>query len=118
MSPLKERLGRPSGFGAPERTATHARGPRILFADGQWRLCATSGLWNANMGCGNQRIAEAVGKVLIDHSYLSLFRSAHAPAINAAQALLGVCGEDHYDQVLFTTSGGSANDAAMKTARQ
>ncbi|MBE2997230.1 aspartate aminotransferase family protein [Nocardiopsis sp. HNM0947] len=113
-----ELLGRPSGFGAPERTATHAQGTRVLFADGHWRLCATSGLWNANLGYGNRRIADAVGKALIDHSYLSLFRSAHTPAINAARALLGVCGEEHYAQVLFTTSGGSANDAAMKLARQ
>lgn len=116
--PLWELLGRPSGFGAPEHTATHARGVRVRFADDRWRLCATSGLWNSNLGYGNQRVAEAVGRALIDHSYLSLFRGGHSPAVEAARALLEVCGQDHYGRVLFTTSGGSANDAAMKMARQ
>src|SRR5699024_1090400 len=38
--------------------------------------------------------------------------------VKAARALLEVCGPDNYGRVLFTTSGGSANAAAMKMARQ
>ncbi|MFK0007997.1 daptide-type RiPP biosynthesis aminotransferase [Paenarthrobacter sp. NPDC090520] len=98
-------------------TATAADGVHVTFADKQRRLCAKSGLWNANLGFGNSFIAAAVAEELKRASYLSLFRTAHERAIEAAGALLGLSGNT-FSKVLFSTSGSAANDAVMKLARQ
>ncbi|HEY0532718.1 MAG TPA: daptide-type RiPP biosynthesis aminotransferase [Actinoplanes sp.] len=116
--PLWESLTPPSRFGDPGRTAVRAEGTRILFEDGAWRLCATSGLWNVSLGYGNRRIAEAVSEALRDASYLTLFRGGHRLAVEASRQLLDLAGPEHYGRVAYATSGGSANDQAMKIARQ
>jgi adenosylmethionine-8-amino-7-oxononanoate aminotransferase len=94
-----------------------ADGTHIRFADGTWALCATSGLWNVNLGYGNKAIVTAVAESLTTASYLTLFRGSHSPAVEAASALLDVCGPEHFGRVLFSTSGGAANDAMMKLVR-
>ncbi|WP_349879211.1 daptide-type RiPP biosynthesis aminotransferase [Micromonospora sp. HUAS YX12] len=116
--PLWELLIPPSRHGRHDRTAVEAAGTQILFADGVWRLCATSGLWNANLGYGNTVIADAVAEALRTASYLTLFRSGHTWAVAAARALLRVAGPDRFARVLFSTSGSAANDMVMKLARQ
>lgn len=116
--PVWELLGPPSDFNRAEHTAVRADGTRVQFADDRWRLCATSGLWNVNLGYGNRAVAEAVGKALRDASYLTLFRAGHQPAVAASRALLDVCGREHFGRVVFATSGGAANDLVMKLARQ
>jgi adenosylmethionine-8-amino-7-oxononanoate aminotransferase len=116
--PLWESLSPPSRFGDPSRTAVRAEGTRILFEDGAWRLCATSGLWNVSLGYGNRRIAEAVAEALRDASYLTLFRGGHRLAVEASRELLDLAGPEHFGRVAYATSGGSANDQAMKIARQ
>lgn len=98
-------------------TATAADGVHVTFADGKRRLCAKSGLWNANLGYGNTNIANAVANELKTASYLPLFRTAHERAIQAADTLLSLP-RNTYSKVLFSTSGGAANDAVMKLARQ
>lgn len=115
--PVWESLIPPSRYGLSDRHAVAAAGTRVRFADGTWALCATSGLWNVNLGYGNPAITEAVARSLSATSYLTLFRSGHAPAVRAARALLGVCGADQFGRVLFSTSGGAANDAVMKLVR-
>lgn len=116
--PLWELLSPPSSWGAPERTAVRAEGTRVLYADGRWRLCATSGLWNVNLGYGNRRIADAIAASLYETAYFTLFRSAHSGAVKAAGALVELAGPEQFRRVAFTTSGGSANDMVMKIARQ
>lgn len=106
---------------APDETApcaVAAHGNRVLFADGEELLCGTSGLWNANLGYGNTAIADAVADALRAASYLSVFRCKNQYAQRAARALIEVCGAEHYGRVLFSTSGGAVNDAAMKLTRQ
>ena len=103
---------------APDQVAVGAAGNRIRFADGSERLCATSGLWNVPLGFGAPAITEAVDRATREASYLSLFRAPHRHAQIAADALIDVAGEDRYSRVIFSTSGGAANDAAMKLARQ
>lgn len=115
--PLWESLTPPSQYGKPERLAMAAKGTRLQFADGSWALCATSGLWNVNLGYGNQAIAEAIAESLTTASYLTLFRGGHDLAVRAATALLAVCGADRFGRVLFSTSGGAGNDAMMKLVR-
>ncbi len=111
MSPVDVPLG-------PERIAVSAKGHHVRFADDSVRLCATSGLWNVPLGYGHAGVAEAVAAALRDASYLTLFRAVHRPAEDAAAALLDLAGADAYRSVVFSTSGGAANDAVMKLARQ
>ncbi|WP_091226532.1 daptide-type RiPP biosynthesis aminotransferase [Microbacterium sp. 3J1] len=103
---------------APDQVAIAAAGNRIEFADGSTRLCATSGLWNVPLGFGNPAITEAVNRAMRDASYLSLFRAPHRYAEAAAEALIDLADPARYSRVIFSTSGGAANDAAMKLARQ
>ncbi|SEJ40072.1 hypothetical protein SAMN04487917_105331 [Arthrobacter sp. yr096] len=104
-------------FTASSHTAIRANGVHVAFVDGQQRICAKSGLWNANLGFGNQHIADAVAAELRRASYLPLFRTAHRQAIAASRALLSLPSHS-FQRVVFSTSGGAANDAAMKLARQ
>ncbi|GGV50408.1 daptide-type RiPP biosynthesis aminotransferase [Microbacterium maritypicum] len=101
-----------------DRVAVGAAGNRIEFADGSTRLCATSGLWNVPLGFGNLAVTDAVDKATRDASYLSLFRAPHRYAQDAAEALIELADPSRYRRVIFSTSGGAANDAAMKLARQ
>lgn len=104
--------------GRDELCAVSAEGVRIRFADGRELLCGTSGLWNTNLGYGNPAIADAVAKALVEASYLNVFRYENDYARRAAAALVELCGADHYGRVVFSTSGGAANDLVMKLARQ
>ncbi|MFD9892457.1 daptide-type RiPP biosynthesis aminotransferase [Amycolatopsis sp. NPDC059027] len=115
--PLWESFVPPSEYGRADRHAVAAEGVRVRFADGRWALCATSGLWNVNLGYGNPAITGAVADALSGASYLSLFRAGHEPAVRAATALLEVCGPETFGRVLFSTSGGAANDVMMKLVR-
>ncbi|MDR6989624.1 adenosylmethionine-8-amino-7-oxononanoate aminotransferase [Paenarthrobacter nitroguajacolicus] len=104
-------------FIGKSHTAVSAQGVHVTFEDGRQRICAKSGLWNANLGFGNQHIAEAIARELRTASYLPLFRTAHRAAIEASGALLALTAHS-FQRVIFSTSGGSANDAVMKLARQ
>jgi adenosylmethionine-8-amino-7-oxononanoate aminotransferase len=115
--PVWDALVPPSQHGTIHRRTVGAKGHRITFADGTSVLDATSGLWNANLGYGNAVITAAVAAALTDASYLTLFRYGHEHAARAARALLDAAGPAHFDRVVFSTSGGAANDAAMKLAR-
>lgn len=108
----------PSAHGDDSRCLVSARGVRLRFADGSTALCGTSGLWNANLGYGNRAIAEAVAGALDSASYLGTFRWENAPIREAADRLCAVAGRDRFSRVLFSTSGGAANDLVMKLARQ
>jgi hypothetical protein len=100
------------------RIAVSARDRHVTYADGSTRLCATSGLWNVPLGYGNAAVSEAVERATRDASYLSLFRAPHRLAADAADALVGLAGPKTYERVIFSTSGGAANDAMMKLVRQ
>ncbi|MFE1036619.1 daptide-type RiPP biosynthesis aminotransferase [Streptomyces sp. NPDC058807] len=108
----------PSEHGADERRVVRAQGHRLTFADGAEVLDATSGLWNANLGYGNRAIAQAVADATLDASYMGTFRRTHDYARDAARALVEAAGPDRYARVLYSTSGSSANDVAMKMVRQ
>ncbi len=115
--PLWESLVLPSRYGRPEVHAVGCDGNRVHFADGTSALDVMSGLWNANLGYGNKAITEAITQCLTTASYLPLFRGGHRLAEQAAKALLNVSGPDHFGRVLFSTSGGAANDVMMKLVR-
>ncbi|WP_244176066.1 daptide-type RiPP biosynthesis aminotransferase [Microbacterium oxydans] len=113
---LWESLTPPSMWGRLQEHAVAAAGVRVRTADGITRLCATSGLWNVPLGYGNEAVADAVGAALRSASYLSLFRSSHSYAQEAAEMLLARAGD--YARVIFATSGAAANDLTMKLVRQ
>jgi len=114
---LWEGLTSPSSWGDPTRLAVDAAGTRVRFADGTTRICGTSGLWNVPLGYGNAAIADAVSGALRSASYLSLFRTSHVFALEAAEALLALT-DGRFARVLFSTSGAAANDMTMKLVRQ
>ncbi|WP_018500445.1 daptide-type RiPP biosynthesis aminotransferase [Parafrankia discariae] len=111
-------LSPPSQFGSPTARVVGASGVRVRFADGVTALCATSGLWNANLGYGNAAVADGVHRALLDASYLTLFRRSHPWAVEAARTLVELCGPDTFSRVMFSTSGSAANDVMMKIVRQ
>lgn len=113
-----EGLSAPSTWTREDERAVGAHGVRVAFADGSSRLCATSGLWNVPLGYGNDAVADAVGSALRSASYLSLFRTSHAFADEASEALLAMAGTEQLSRVVFSTSGAAVNDLAMKLARQ
>lgn len=96
--------------------AESASGVQVTGADGRRYLCADSGLWNTPLGYGNPVVAGAVAEALAVASYLPVFRSSHVLAERAAHALLERAG-GRYGRVLFSTSGGAANDTVMKLSR-
>lgn len=116
--PAWEGLTAPSTWRSQREQTVSARGVRVQTADGTSLLCATSGLWNVPLGYGNVVVADAVGAALKSASYLSLFRSAHSYAQEAAEMLVARAGAAHYSRVVFATSGAAANDLSMKLARQ
>ncbi|MFI1948672.1 daptide-type RiPP biosynthesis aminotransferase [Streptomyces virginiae] len=117
MTALWPYLIPPSSHGDDSICAVGATGHRVTFADGRTVLDADSGVWNVNIGYGNQHIAAAIAEAAEHASYLGAFRFENSYARRAAEDLLRVCGPDHYSRVLFSTGGGVANDAVMKLAR-
>ncbi len=106
----------PSRQGDPAICLESARGVHVQLADGRTLLDGTSGLWNTNLGYGNEVIAEASSAALRAASYLSTFRYENVYALRAAEALVDATA-GRYERVLFSTSGGAANDVAMKLVR-
>jgi adenosylmethionine-8-amino-7-oxononanoate aminotransferase/cytochrome P450 len=94
-----------------------AHGVRLRFADGRELLCGTSGLWNVNLGYGNEAIADATARALRDASYLGSWGYENVYSLAAAEAIVQIVGLGESARVLFSTSGGAANDLAMKVAR-
>ena len=117
MTALWPALLPPSRHGDDDLCLRGASGVRLSFLDGSERLCATSGLWNVNLGYGNEAIAKAVGEATRDASYLGVFRWENDRAREAADLLCEAAGSDHFGKVLFSTSGGAANDLVMKLVR-
>ncbi|QKW08015.1 aspartate aminotransferase family protein [Streptomyces sp. NA04227] len=115
--PLWPSLLPPERQGADELCAVSADGVRVRFADGRELLCGTSGLWNTNIGYGNPVVAEAVARAVREGSYLSVFRYENTYAREASRVLTELAGADHFGRVLWSTSGGAANDLVMKLAR-
>lgn len=104
--------------GRDDFCAVSASGVRVRMLDGRELLCATSGLWNSNLGYGNPAVAEAIGDVLHEASYLSAWNAENVQARRACAELVELAGAESFGRVLFSTSGGAANDLAIKLVRQ
>lgn len=106
-----------TGHGDDALCTVSAKGVRVRFADGRELLCGTSGLWNVNLGYGNEEVARRCAEALRDASYLNIFRYENSWARHAADRLIAAAGPDRWARVTYSTSGGAANDLAMKLAR-
>lgn len=107
----------PSQWDREDLCAVSASGVRVRYADGSERLDGSSGLWNVNLGYGNEAIADATAAALRDASYLGVWGFSNVYAREAASALLELAGPGRYARVLFSSSGGAANDLTMKLVR-
>lgn len=101
----------------PDLVLESCHGHRVVLGDGRTVLDGDSGLWNVPLGYGVPAIADAVHDAALRRSYLGQFRFAGAAATAAAEDLLAFTGADRYGRVIFSTSGGAANDACMKLVR-
>lgn len=97
--------------------AVTAKGIHVSFADGSTKLCGRSGLWNTNLGYGNEAVAEAAKDALLEASYLPVWGFDNKYARDAGNELIRLTNSQYFSRVLFSTSGGAANDAAMKLSR-
>jgi adenosylmethionine-8-amino-7-oxononanoate aminotransferase len=115
--PLWPAMLPPRRQGDDSLCAVSAKGVRVQFADGHERLDGSSGLWNVNLGYGNSAIAEAVSEALTSASYLSSWSFENSYTRQAAAALIELVGPEQFSRVIFSTSGGAANEVCMKIAR-
>lgn len=115
--PLWPSLLPPSRQGDDDLCVVSAHGVRVRVLSGRELLCGTSGLWNVPLGYGDEVIADAVAEATRRSSFAGVFRFENVDARAAAVDLIEVSAH-RYERVMFTTSGGSANDAAIKLVRQ
>lgn len=117
-APLAEFFTPVDSWADPANEAVSASRSTIVFADGSEALCAVSGLWNANLGYGNEAIADAIHQVNLGASTLPLFRRGSRIASEAARALLDFASPHQFATCWFSTSGSAALDTCVKFVRQ
>ncbi|MFV4912322.1 aminotransferase class III-fold pyridoxal phosphate-dependent enzyme [Microbacterium lacticum] len=117
LRPLWPSLTGWDAHGDDGRCVVSAHGTTVQMADGSRLVCGTSGLWNVNLGYGDPAIAAAIAEATTASSYAGVFRYENVYARRAAEDLIRLT-DERFDTVVFTTSGGSANDAVLKIARQ
>ncbi|WP_343978200.1 daptide-type RiPP biosynthesis aminotransferase [Kribbella koreensis] len=100
----------------PSAVAVAAKGLEVRFSDGSTCLDGASGLWNVMFGHANPRVNRAVTEALETAGYLKCFETSNSYAEDAASALIAEC--PAFRAVIFSTSGASANDLALKLVRQ
>jgi adenosylmethionine-8-amino-7-oxononanoate aminotransferase len=95
-----------------------ARGQGSLVYDdaGREYIDAAAGLWNLGLGLGNKGILKAMAEQGEALAYFGLFDATHGPAERLA-ALLVQLTESRMGHVYFSTTGTSAIEVALRTAR-
>src|SRR5208337_1138144 len=82
--------------------------------DGKSYIEAVSGLWSISLGFGQERLANAAYKQLMELPSYHLFRQmSHPRAIELAENLLSLAPVP-MSKVFFANSGSEANDTAIK----
>ena len=84
--------------------------------DGRKVLDAMAGLWNVNIGYGNQELPEVAYKQMKDLGYTSGFAGmTNPPSAELADKLAGFA-FPHLNFTYFTSGGSEATDTSIKTA--
>jgi adenosylmethionine-8-amino-7-oxononanoate aminotransferase len=94
-----------------------ADGVWLYSADGRKVLDAMAGLWNVNIGYGNQELPEAAWEQMRKLAYTSGFAGmSNPPSIELAEKLAGYA-HPTLNTTYFTAGGSESNETAFKTAR-
>jgi adenosylmethionine-8-amino-7-oxononanoate aminotransferase len=95
----------------------HADGVWLYTVDGRKVLDGMAGLWNVNIGYGNQELPEAAYAQMKKLAYTSNYVGmANPPSIELAHRLAGQA-HPTLNTTFFTSGGSESNDTAFKTAR-
>jgi 4-aminobutyrate---pyruvate transaminase len=93
------------------------QGVYVLDEHGHRYLEGMAGLWCANLGFSEARLAEAAREQMMRLPTYHMFGGkSHAPGIALAERLLALAPVP-MSKVLFTGSGSEANDTALKLVR-
>jgi putrescine---pyruvate transaminase len=91
-------------------------GSTIRDIEGNEYIDGLSGLWNVNVGHGRVELADAAAVQMKKLAYFSGYAgSSTIPSIALAERLVELAPE--MGAVFFSSGGGEANEAALKTAR-
>ncbi|RLT47332.1 MAG: aspartate aminotransferase family protein [Chloroflexi bacterium] len=108
-----------------QHPSTHANAMVVERADGVYLhtpegrkvLDGMAGLWNVNIGYGNQALPEAAREQMSRLAYTSNFTGmTNVPSSQLAKRLAGLA-HPTLNTTFFTSGGSEANDTAFKTAR-
>ncbi|PID90321.1 MAG: aspartate aminotransferase family protein [Bacteroidetes bacterium] len=103
----------------PYAPIAFARGEGALLYthDGQRFIDFLSSACSANLGHGNQEIAEAVGAQMAQLTQYTFAYFNTAPAVQLAEELCSLVPGGHECKALFSNTGSASIDAAIKLAR-
>jgi putrescine---pyruvate transaminase len=89
----------------------------LYTTDGQKILDGMAGLWNVNVGYGNEELAKAAYDQMKELAFTSNFSGmTNLPSIKLAEKLAGFAYAG-LNTTHFTSGGSESNDSAFKTAR-
>lgn len=114
MDPRAESLIRYSGSFSPDVIA-RASGSWLETTDGRRVLDFTSGQICATIGHNHPRIVEAIERALRDVVHLNS-RMLSPPVLDLAERLVGAL-PGGLDRAMFLSTGGEANEAAIRMAK-
>ena len=109
-------LQHPSQHGDP-LVVDHGDGVWLYTTDGRKILDGMAGLWNVNIGYGNQEVPEVAAAQMRKLAYTSNFVGmTTAPAAELAHRMAGMA-HPTLNTTFFASGGSEANDTAFNTVR-
>jgi adenosylmethionine-8-amino-7-oxononanoate aminotransferase len=101
---------------SPALRVARGQGSLVYDDSGREYIDAAAGLWNLGLGLGNRDILQAMQEQGEALAYYGLFDATHGPAERLA-ALLVRLTDERMGHVYFSTTGTSAIEVALRTAR-
>jgi L-2,4-diaminobutyrate transaminase len=98
----------------PARVMRSAAGCSIRDTTGKEFLDAAAGLWCVNVGYGERRIADAIGRQSAELSYTHCFNNYSNEAAETLSQLILERAPPNMQRVFFGNSGSDANDTNIK----
>ena len=99
------------------RIITKADNVYIWDSEGHKIFDAMSDLWCMNIGYGRKELVDAAAKQMQELPYYnSFFQTATVPAIQLANKIVELAGEN-YSHVFFSSSGSESNDTNIRMVR-
>lgn len=96
---------------------TEGKGCTLTDSEGRSYLDATGGLWLAQIGHGNEELADIAQQQMKKLEYFTSFwEFSNEPAIRLAEKLVSLAPKN-IQNVYFTSGGSEGNEAAIKMAR-